>query len=49
MRTRLGVAPAHYEGIWSFMRRCISSLDTCSTTAQIVHLLPPASCTVAER
>ena len=31
------------------IRRSISSFDTCSTTAQIVHLLPPRSFTVALR
>jgi hypothetical protein len=43
--------PAFFQApfISSAIRRCISSSDTCSTTAQIVHRLPPASFTVAER
>ena len=33
----------------SAIRRWISWADSCSTTAQMVHLLPPGSFTVAER
>lgn len=48
-RSRAAGGRGQLPFIMSAMRRSISALDTSSTTAQIVHLFPPTSFTVALR